>query len=92
MKGTEAKPARCHALLGDVGSEVRCTIYENRPTPCREFNMHGEMGLSNEDCNRARAHYGLPPLDDPLPELPDNSPEMPPELPPEQSPELPEAM
>lgn len=77
MKGTGAEPTRCHALLGDVGAEVRCTIYENRPSPCREFNVHGERGLSNDDCNRARAHYGLPPLDNPLPEEPDTFPFLP---------------
>lgn len=71
MKGTEAKPARCTALLGDVGSQVRCTIYENRSSTCREFAMHGEGGLRNDDCNRARAHYGLPPLDDPKPYQPE---------------------
>lgn len=80
MNGTGTKPTRCHALLGTVGSEVRCTIYENRPSPCREFNVHGELGVGNDDCNRARAHHGLPPIewsplidqpypDEPLPEV-----------------------
>lgn len=71
MTGTETKPARCNALMGNVGNQVRCTIYENRPSPCRDFIFHGDNGLSNEDCNRARAHYGLPPLDDPRPLQPD---------------------
>ena len=77
MKGTENKPVRCNALMGDIGAEVRCTIYENRPSPCREFTVHGEGGISNEDCNRARAHYGLPPLDDPKPLRPDTAPPLP---------------
>lgn len=77
MKGTESKPGRCTALLGDIGSPVRCTIYEDRPSPCREFNVHGEGGLANEDCNRARAHFGLPPLDDPRPVEPDLPPTRP---------------
>lgn len=67
MNGTGSKPSRCVALSGVIGERVGCTIYENRPSPCREFNVHGENGLSNEDCNRARAHYGLPPLDNPVP-------------------------
>lgn len=82
MNGTQGKPSRCNSLLGTIGEGVRCTIYENRPSPCREFAMHGEMGVANDDCNRARAHYGLPPLeivpdewipliDQPLPEMPE---------------------
>jgi uncharacterized protein len=62
MQGTESKPARCVALIGDIGSQVRCTIYEKRSTPCREFETHETDGSVNETCNRARAHYGLPPL------------------------------
>lgn len=65
MNGTQTKPSRCVALEGEIGERVGCTIYENRPSPCREFNVHGENGVSNEDCNRARAHFGLPPLADP---------------------------
>ncbi|MDZ7925325.1 MAG: YkgJ family cysteine cluster protein [Marinagarivorans sp.] len=67
MEGTEssASPTRCRSLMGTIGGEVRCTIYENRPSPCREFQMHGEYGEANDDCNRARAAYGLPPLDIP---------------------------
>ncbi|MCR6653274.1 MAG: YkgJ family cysteine cluster protein [Cellvibrionaceae bacterium] len=33
MKGTNQKDPRCAALLGNVGEQVRCTIYENRPSP-----------------------------------------------------------
>ncbi|HEY7772202.1 MAG TPA: YkgJ family cysteine cluster protein [Marinagarivorans sp.] len=80
MQGTQGKPARCTALLGTVGSEVRCTIYQNRPSPCHEFTVHGENGVANEDCNRARAAHGIEPIhwqpmiDQPLPpevEFPD---------------------
>ena len=39
MKGTSQKHPRCAALLGEVGSAVRCTIYEGRPSPCREFGI-----------------------------------------------------
>jgi uncharacterized protein len=61
MAGTERNPVRCSALAGEIGAAVSCTIYENRPSPCREFSVHGEQG-PNEDCNRARALYGLEPL------------------------------
>ena len=37
MLGTESKPARCVGLLGDVGCGVRCSMYEQRSSTCREF-------------------------------------------------------
>lgn len=68
MNGTQTKPSRCTALLGDVGQQVRCTIYDQRPSPCREFACHSEVAEGNTDCNRARAAHGLPPLPDRLPQ------------------------
>lgn len=62
MSGTNQRQSRCAALSGDIGDAVHCTIYENRPSPCREFAMSGENGEENDACNRARARYGLPPL------------------------------
>ncbi len=63
MHGTNSKShCRCCALEGDIGQAVRCNIYEQRPSPCREFLRSGEHGEENSACNRARAHYGLPPL------------------------------
>lgn len=62
MQGTQASSPRCHALMGDVGQSVRCTIYENRSSTCREFQSSDETYEGNADCDRARAHYGLPPL------------------------------
>ncbi len=69
MSGTSGPGPRCTALMGDVGSQVRCTIYENRPSTCHDFKYSGEFGLANPDCDRARAAYGLLPLmpADPLP-------------------------
>lgn len=64
MKGTEQRPGRCVALLGEVGSQVRCSIYQNRPSTCREFACHSETPVGNPDCNRARAAHGLPALPD----------------------------
>jgi len=62
MAGTNAAAPRCIALAGQVGDAAQCTIYANRPSPCREFQRHGEDGADNEACTRARARYGLPPL------------------------------
>ncbi|AMG58795.1 YkgJ family cysteine cluster protein [Pantoea vagans] len=62
MRGTNDRARRCVALQGDIGGCVSCGIYEQRPTPCREFSMSGEEGIHNEACDRARARYGLPPL------------------------------
>lgn len=60
MRGTDHARPRCVALIGNVGAEVRCGIYEYRPDPCRDFHAHGVHGIRNEACNRARARHGLP--------------------------------
>ena len=63
MKGTETSQSRCIALKGDVGcSGVHCSIYEQRPSPCREFDAWLPDGQPDPDCQRVRAKYGLPPL------------------------------
>ncbi|MFC3609607.1 YkgJ family cysteine cluster protein [Stutzerimonas tarimensis] len=72
MLGTEAKPARCAALLGEVGCGVRCTVYEQRSTTCRDFAASWSEGQPNPHCDAARAAHGLPPLSPPL--QPDLSP------------------
>lgn len=56
MIGTGAKPVRCTALKGEVGQTVTCSIYAQRPSPCRSV----EMG--DERCMAARAAHGLQPL------------------------------
>jgi Fe-S-cluster containining protein len=56
MRGTDHVPIRCAALIGKLGVEVQCGIYEWRPSPCREF----EEG--SDSCHRARSKRGLPPL------------------------------
>lgn len=56
MQGTDASPPRCIALAGEIGRRVVCTLYDARPSPCREFDT------SHEACARARARHGLPPL------------------------------
>ncbi|WP_312946858.1 YkgJ family cysteine cluster protein [Superficieibacter sp.] len=62
MSGTNQKNPRCIALQGTPGSQVSCSVYTCRPSTCREFAQSGEAGLINDACERARAHYGLPPL------------------------------
>jgi hypothetical protein len=52
MLGTDCKPTRCVSLVGEVGSEVKCSIY----------NASWENGEANVDCDAARAAFGLPAL------------------------------
>ena len=56
MAGTNAQLPRCHALQGEIGKEVTCTVYAQRPSPCRELQP------GDEKCTRARAWYGLGPV------------------------------
>lgn len=63
MKGTETGSGRCVALVGEIGKRgIRCSIYENRPSPCREFEPWQEDGTPAPDCQRLRIKIGLPPL------------------------------
>jgi uncharacterized protein len=65
MRGTDRSSPRCIALDGDIGRAVRCTIYERRASPCRDFRASWVDGRHNERCDRARAAHGLPPLPPP---------------------------
>ena len=60
MSGTNQKQPRCVALVGEIGQEVSCTIYQQRPSPCRDFGINQD-GV-NPDCDKARARYGLVPI------------------------------
>ncbi len=62
MRGTRDHPRRCVALEGRIGSEVRCTIYEHRPSPCRDFAMEADAGKGDMRCGDARRLHGLLPL------------------------------
>lgn len=53
MLGTNCKSPHCAALVGDVGWQTRCAVYDRRPSPCREV----EPG--DDKCLRARAAHGL---------------------------------
>ncbi|MBK9322046.1 MAG: YkgJ family cysteine cluster protein [Bdellovibrionaceae bacterium] len=63
MKGTEVKHnPKCVGLTGRIGKNAHCTIYENRPTPCRTFIASYEDGKHNPRCDEARRSHGLLPL------------------------------
>ncbi|MEW5904343.1 MAG: YkgJ family cysteine cluster protein [Pseudomonadota bacterium] len=60
MQGTDSFPPRCVALEGEVGLAVRCTIYDQRPLVCREFNEYEPDGSPNATCFRLRGR--VPPV------------------------------
>lgn len=62
MRGTNQPQPRCVALAGVPGVSVQCTIYEQRPSVCKEFAPSWFGGVYNERCDQARATRGLPPL------------------------------
>lgn len=62
LQGTDLPPHRCVALAGEVGRQVSCTIYAQRPSPCREFDWRKEDGTLDERCTAARQAVGLPAL------------------------------
>lgn len=62
MRGTDTSDPRCVALEGTVGVEVRCAIYELRPSVCRDFTPSWADGRPNDMCDRARSARGLDPL------------------------------
>jgi uncharacterized protein len=62
MRGTWAKQPHCVALQGTVGDTVNCTIYDARPSACRDLRMSWQDGTPNPQCDNARIAYGLSPL------------------------------
>ena len=63
MKGTDHFEPRCIALIGEIGGTNNCSIYECRPSPCRNFRPAWEPGISEEEaarCNQARSRWNLP--------------------------------
>lgn len=63
MKGTETGNGRCIALRGELGQAgVYCSIYEQRPSPCRDFYVYDNDGQPNPACQKLRLSLGLPPL------------------------------
>ena len=53
MAGTNSATPHCVALQGVIGQAVTCTVYPQRPSPCREV----EPG--DDKCTRARQRHGL---------------------------------
>jgi Fe-S-cluster containining protein len=45
---------RCSALEGEIGRRAGCSVYENRPLVCREFQA------GSDDCIMVRRRFGLP--------------------------------
>jgi Fe-S-cluster containining protein len=62
MRGTRNRPRRCIALVGTIGIDVRCAIYEQRPSSCRAFAPGAAAGHGDARCGDARRLHGLPPL------------------------------
>ncbi len=62
MRGTWQAQPHCVALVGEVGTRVGCSIYEDRPSPCRTLQASWEHGFADAQCDRARHAYGLAPL------------------------------
>ena len=62
MRGTDCSRPHCIALAGEIGVSVRCAIYDQRPSPCRDFTASWQHGRAEPRCDAARARYGLPPL------------------------------
>jgi Fe-S-cluster containining protein len=62
LRGTDHATPRCAALIGSVGRDAHCGIYEWRPSPCREFGLRAPLGIGDDACERARARHGLAPL------------------------------
>ena len=56
MKGTELGEGRCIALSRDG----RCTIYDRRPSTCREFLAILPDGRPNPECKALRERWGTP--------------------------------
>jgi Fe-S-cluster containining protein len=56
MAGTNRRQPYCGALQGQVGTQVSCSVYAMRPSPCREVQP------GDEKCATARARHGLAPL------------------------------
>jgi uncharacterized protein len=81
MMGTNQPKPRCVALAGRIGVEVGCSIYNQRPTCCREFVPSYENGKRNPRCDQARKGKGLKALS-PSDWLiyPSPEPELPPEI------------
>ena len=62
MRGTSQARPHCIALDADIGHRSRCTIHARRPAACAQVPASWEFGAASDQCDRARAAHGLPPL------------------------------
>ena len=62
MKGTDGSSPWCVALKGIIGGRVSCEIYDRRSSVCRAFEPSWYANKQNERCDKARAAWGLAPL------------------------------
>ena len=62
MRGPDDGPPRGVARVGEVGRQAHCSIYADRPGPCRDFAPSAALGIGDEGCARARRRHGLAPL------------------------------
>jgi len=58
MKGTE-NGGKCVCLMGEIGKNIHCSIYDKRSNPCRDFHIWDSQGKINPRCNKARKVHGL---------------------------------
>ncbi|XID76108.1 YkgJ family cysteine cluster protein [Alkanindiges sp. WGS2144] len=56
MRGTNQAKPRCQCLEGELGQQVSCSIYAQRPEACKEVQA------GDDKCNRARLRHGFVPL------------------------------
>ncbi len=61
MKGSE-HGGRCVALNGEIGKNISCNIYHNRPSSCRQFPVWLDDGTPNPKCQELRQKNGLKPI------------------------------
>ncbi|HND86498.1 MAG TPA: hypothetical protein PLU50_11845, partial [Pseudobdellovibrionaceae bacterium] len=53
----------CRALHGRIGQKAVCTVYQDRPSPCRDFAASYSDGKTHQPrCDQARQAHGLSPL------------------------------
>lgn len=61
MKGTESG-GRCNSLIGELGKDISCGIYENRSSSCRSFPVWLDNGQPNPKCQELRLKNGFSPI------------------------------
>ena len=62
LKTLNKENMRCQSLEGHLGKMVSCRIYNNRPSPCRNFKASFEDGIANPRCDQVRQERGMKPL------------------------------